>query len=285
MELPGPPSMRFVTTAVVVLAGLLVLYWGLLFVNQRAIVFPAPAMTGAPARPPDAQVIWLHTATGPVETWYLPPLGADSSPAPLLVFTHGNAELIDYWPADFQLPRQWGMAVLLVEYPGYGRSAGKPTQASVTAAVLAAYDWGRRQRQIDARRVIAYGRSLGGGPAMALAGARPLAAVILESTFSRSQDFARRFGAPGLLVRDRFDNLEGVKRLNAPLLILHGTQDRIVPVAHAELLHAAQPASELVLMPCGHNDCPRPWLPIGRFLRQHALLGKARSIGAAAPSN
>ena len=285
MGLLGTRRMRFVTTTVTVLAGLLVLYWGLLFVFQRAIVFPAPAVAKAPARPPDAQVIWLQTATGPVETWYLPPLGGQSGPAPLLVFTHGNAELIDNWPADFQLPRHWGMAVLLVEYPGYGRSAGKPTQASVTGAVLAAYDWGHRQHQIDARRVIAYGRSLGGGAAMALAGARPVAGVILESTFTRAQDYAHRFGAPRILVRDRFDNLEGVKRLNAPLLILHGTQDRIVPVVQAELLHAAQPASELVLLPCGHNDCPRPWSAIRRFLRHNALLSEAGSVPVAAPSN
>jgi pimeloyl-ACP methyl ester carboxylesterase len=77
-------------------------------------------------------------------------------------------------------------------------------------------------------------------------------------------------------VRDRFDNLEGVRRLKVPLLILHGRHDRIVPVAHAKALHAAQPASELVLMPCGHNDCPRSWSTIERFLRQHALLVLSR---------
>jgi uncharacterized protein len=277
--------MRYVTTVAAVLAGLLALYWGLLFVGQRAIVFPAPPVAGAPARPHDVQAIWLKTPAGPVEAWYLPPLRAGVSPAPLLVFTHGNAELIDYWPAEFHLPRQWGMAVLLVEYPGYGRSAGQPTQASVTAAVLAAYDWARRQRDVDTSRVIAYGRSLGGATATALAGARPVAALILESTFTRAQDFALQFGAPRLLVRDRFDNLEGVHRLKAPLLILHGTRDRIVPVAHAEALHAAQPVSELVLLPCGHNDCPRPWSTIERFLRHHMLLRTARSIGGTAPSN
>ena len=276
--------MRYVTIAAAVLAGLLVLYWSLLFVGQRAIVFPAPPVAGAPVRPQDAQAVWLQTPTGPVEAWYLRPLRATVNRAPLLMFTHGNAELIDHWPAEFHLPRQWGMAVLLVEYPGYGRSKGQPTQASVTGAVLAAYDWARDQSDIDGDRVIAYGRSLGGAAATALAGARPVAALILESTFSRAQDFARRFGAPGLLVRDRFDNLEGVHRLKAPLLILHGTQDRIVPVAHAQALHAAQPVSELVLMPCGHNDCPRPWSTIERFLRQHALLRAAGSTGAR-PSN
>ena len=275
--------MRYLTIAAV-LAGLLALYWGLLFFGQRAIIFPAPPVADAPARPRDAQAIWLETPTGSVEAWYLRPLRTTVGSAPLLVFTHGNAELIDHWPAEFHLPRQWGMAVLLVEYPGYGRSQGQPTQASVTAAVLAAYDWARGQSDIDTARVIAYGRSLGGAAATALAGARPIAALILESTFSRAQDFARQFGAPGLLVRDRFDNLKGVHSLKAPLLILHGTRDRIVPVAHAQALHAAQPVSELVLMPCGHNDCPRPWSSIERFLRHHALLLAAGSIERA-PSN
>jgi pimeloyl-ACP methyl ester carboxylesterase len=276
--------MRYVTTTAAVLAGLVALYWGLLFIGQRRIVFPAPPLADAPARPRDAQAIWLETPTGSVEAWYLRPLVATLGPAPLLVFTHGNAELIDYWPQEFHRPRQWGMAVLLVEYPGYGRSHGQPTQASVTAAVLAAYDWSRGQADIDTARVIAYGRSLGGAAATALAGARPIAALILESTFTRAQDFARQFGAPGLLVRDRFDNLEGVHRLKVPLLILHGTRDRIVPVAHAHALHAAQPVSELVLMPCGHNDCPRPWSSIEHFLRAHALLRAGGSMGAA-PSN
>jgi fermentation-respiration switch protein FrsA (DUF1100 family) len=271
--------MRILTAAAVVLGGLLLAYWALLFVAQRAILFPAPSLAGAPARPADAEQIWLETPSGRVEAWYLRPLGVPAGRAPLLLFTHGNAELIDYWPAEFHLPRRWGLAVLLLEYPGYGRSAGRPTQASVTAAVLAAFDWARGQPHIDAGRVIAYGRSLGGGAAMALAGARPVAAVILESTFARTSDFARQYGAPGLLVRDRFDNVEGVRRLKAPLLILHGIDDRIVPVAHAKALHAAQPASELVLLPCGHNDCSQPWSTIEKFLRRHALLRSAKSVG------
>jgi fermentation-respiration switch protein FrsA (DUF1100 family) len=259
-------------TAVLVLGALVALYWALLFTRQRAILFPAPPLAGAPARPADARVIRLDTPAGQVEAWYLPPLGSAAAAAPLLLFAHGNGELIDYWPPDFRVPRQWGMAVLLVEYPGYGRSEGRPTQASVTAAILAAYDWAAGRPGIDARRVVAYGRSLGGGAAAALAEARPLAALILESTFSSVQAFARRFGAPGFLVRDRFDNLKALRRLELPVLILHGTADQIIPVAHARALHAARPASELVLLPCGHNDCPRPWPVIARFLRQHAVL-------------
>jgi fermentation-respiration switch protein FrsA (DUF1100 family) len=255
-----------------VLLGFLLVYWAALFFWQRTLLFPAPSPAGAPARPNDARVVWLDTSVGQVEAWYLPPLLSPPSPAPLLLFTHGNAELIDYWPDDFEEPRRWGMAVLLVEYPGYGRSGGVATQGSVTSTMLAAFDWARRQSAIDPARIIAYGRSVGGGAATALADERPVTAMILESTFTSIRAFARRFGAPRLLVRDAFDNLETVRRFQKPLLILHGEYDQTIPAAHGRALHAAQPGSEFHLMPCGHNDCPRPWPTIKRFLGEHQLL-------------
>ena len=264
--------MRPAVVGAAVLLGVLVAYWTFLFVWQRALLFPAPPLAGAPARPGDAEVVRLEIGGGTVEAWYLPPLVRANAPAPLLLFAHGNGELIDYWPSAFDEPRRWGLAVLLVEFPGYGRSAGAPSQRSLTAAVVAAFDWARRQPSVDPTRIIAYGRSVGGGAAAALAGERPVAAMILESTFSSVPVFARRFGAPGLLVRDRFDNLAAVRRFTRPLLILHGEHDQIIPVAQGRALHAAQPASEFHMMPCGHNDCARPWAVIKRFLLLHRLL-------------
>ena len=267
--------MRSALVGAIVLMVLLVVYWAGLFVWQRALLFPAPPLATAAARPGDAETVWLEIAGGSVEAWYLPPLVTASGPAPLLLFTHGNGELIDYWPSAFDEPRRWGLAVLLVEFPGYGRSGGAPSQRSVTAAVLAAFDWACRQPSVDANRIIAYGRSVGGGAAAALTGERPVAAMILESTFTSVRVFARRFGAPGLLVRDRFDNLAAVRRFTKPLLILHGERDAIIPVAHGRALHAGQPASEFHLMPCGHNDCPPPWPAIEHFLAKHRLLPRA----------
>ena len=255
-----------------VLMGLLIVYWAALFLWQRALLFPAPPVSGAPARPADAEVVWLDAGRDSVEAWYLPPLIDRTGPAPLLLFTHGNGELIDYWPSDFDEPRRRGLAVLLVEYPGYGRSTGAPSQRSVTAAVVAAFDWVRRQPSVDPNRIIAYGRSVGGGAATALAEERPVAAMILQSTFTDVAVFARRFGAPGLLVRDRFDNLATVRRFTKPLLILHGEHDEMIPVSHGRALHAAQPGSELHLMSCGHNDCVPPRLVIAQFLTRHQLL-------------
>jgi pimeloyl-ACP methyl ester carboxylesterase len=265
--------MKPATLGISLLVAMVLIYWTFLFFWQRSMLFPAPSASGAPARPPDAESIWFDIPHGRVEGWYLPPSRWESKGhAPLLVFTHGNGELIDDWPNDFEAPRLWGVGVLLVEYPGYGRSSGLPSERSVTDAVLAAYDWAVRQPSVDPKRVIAYGRSVGGGAATALAAARPVAALILESTFTSVAAFASRYGAPALLVRDRFDNLAAVRQFSGPVLILHGEHDETIPVSHGRALHSVQPRSEFVVMPCGHNDCERPWAAIRGFLGRHRLL-------------
>ena len=252
--------------------GLLLAYWGVLFLAQRAVLFPAPSLAGAPDPAADVQQVWLAGAAGPVAAWFLPPIPASSTPGPLLIFTHGNAELIDFWPEAFQEPRTWGVAVLLLEYPGYGHSTGRPSESSITHASLAAYDWARAQPAIDARRIVAYGRSLGGGAACRLAARRPVAALILESTFTSIRAFAGRFGAPAFLVRDPFDNLAFVRDYQGPLLLLHGSHDEVIPAQHSRTLAAAAPQAELHLLPCGHNDCPQAWTVIRAFLEHHDIL-------------
>jgi fermentation-respiration switch protein FrsA (DUF1100 family) len=258
---------RLVAALCLALAG----YWGLLFLVQRSLLFPAPSPSDAPARPADARQVWLTTPAGPVETWYLPPLSGAGRPAPLILFAHGNGELIDYWPAAFDPPRRSGHAVLLLEYPGYGRSQGRPSEASITAAALAAFDWAASQPEVDAARIVGYGRSLGSGAVCALIGRRPLAGLILESPFSSVRSFARRYGAPGFLVRDPFDNLSRIRRYHGPLLILHGEHDDIIPPLHGRALAAAAPQAEFHLLPCGHNNCPRAWGLIDAFLGRNGL--------------
>jgi len=163
--------------------------------------------------------------------------------------------------------------VLLVEYPGYGRCSGAPTQASITRALVAAYDWAVSRPTIDPGRVIGYGRSLGGGAVCALARERRLAALVLESTFTSVRSLAASlFGVPGFLVRDPFDNLGCVRAFEGPVLVLHGERDEVIPVEHARRLHEAAAASELHLAPCGHNDCARPWAVIEAFLVARQLL-------------
>jgi pimeloyl-ACP methyl ester carboxylesterase len=217
-------------------------------------------------------VIWLQTPAGRVEAWLLPPTAPVTGPAPLLLFTHGNGELIDYWPEAFDEPRSWGLAVLLLEYPGYGRSEGRPSERTIRDAVFAADAWARSARDLDPTRIVPYGRSLGGSAAAILAAERPVPALILESAFTSARAFANRFGAPGFLVRDPLDTLAALGRFAGPVLVLHGDRDDIVPADHGRALAAASPRAALHLLACGHNDCPRAWTLVRRFLDAHHLL-------------
>ena len=247
-------------------------YLIILYLVQRSVLFPAPiAAAGAGPERWNGERVWLTTSAARVEAWFLPALGGERQAAPLVIFAHGNAEIIDLWPDEFEVPRRWGMAVLLVEYPGYGRSTGKASEASVAAAMAAAYDWAGSRPDVDRDRIIGYGRSLGGAAVCALARERRLAAMVLESTFTSVRAMARGYGLPAFMVRDPFDNLAAVRGFRGPLLILHGDRDEVIPPEHSRRLHQAAPRSELELYPCGHNDCARPWPRLHRFLVAQGL--------------
>ena len=116
-------------------------------------------------------------------------------------------------------------------------------------------------------RILGWGRPLGGGAVCALARERPLAALVLESTFTSMRAMAKElFGVPAFLVGDRFDNLDVVRGFAGPILQFHGEHDASIPLAHAHALHAAAARSELHVLPCGHNDCALPWDQLAKFI-------------------
>lgn len=249
-------------------------YLLLLYAAQRSVLFPAPHAPGPGSALSRAggQPVWLRLASGRSEAWFLPALPPRQEASPLVIFAHGNAELIDFWVGEFDAPRSWGMSILLVEYPGYGRSAGRPSERSITAAMVAAFDWAAGRADIDRLRIVAYGRSVGTGAACGLARERPVAALILESAFTSVRSMALRFGLPGFLVRDPFDNLSVVRSYSGPMLLVHGEHDEVVPVQYARALQGAARSAELHLLACGHNDCPRPWPELRRFLTNNGIL-------------
>jgi len=260
---------------VVTLAG--VAAASLVWTGERRLLFPVRRAPDASEllRRAQGEQVWLDGGGARTEAWLLPARGATHAPAPLILYMHGNGELIDDWAREFDEPRAWGVSVLLVEYPGYGRSGGAPSERALTATAVSAYDWASARPDVDPRRIIAYGRSVGGGAACALAHERDVAALVLESTFTSVRALAGRMGVPGFLVRDPFDSLSRVADFRGPVLVIHGALDEIIPVEHARALHAAVPQSELVVVgDCGHNDCPRPWPKLRRFLESHRLLGK-----------
>src|ERR1043166_2066251 len=264
---------------VVALGVLFLAYLGILFLVQRSLLFPVPWTPTLQGFGSAEEVLLLPSDHGPVEVFYLAPNSPRPGPAPLLLFAHGNAELASSWVREFEEPRRWGWGVLLLEYPGYGGSPGKPSDRSITAGIPAAYDWARHDPRVDSTRIVPYGRSLGGGPAARLAADRPVAGLILESAFTSVPALASRFLAPGFLVRDRFDNLAALRRFQGPLLVLHGDRDEIIPTAHGRTLAGAVAGAEFHALPCGHNDCPRPWALIRAFLTVHSLMPAVPGAG------
>jgi pimeloyl-ACP methyl ester carboxylesterase len=243
-------------------------FFAIAYFGQRSVLFPVPWTDARPSRG-TSEIVGLVLPAGTVEALFLPPTASVSGPAPLIIFTHGNAELAAEWVDQFTEPRSWGWAALLLEYPGYGGSAGVPSEPAILAAAEAALDWARHDPRVDSRRIVAYGRSLGGGPAARLASSHGLAGLILESVFTSVRPLAARYLVPGFLVRDPFDNLSALQTFRGPLLVLHGRADRIIPIAHGRALAAAVPGATFRELDCGHNDCPRPWTIIGEFLATH----------------
>ena len=254
-----PAALKYALIVMVIYIG----YCGFLFIMQRQMMFPRGLIPSPPDSAhniPGLEKIWLDTGFGKVETWYLPPATASArTPAPVVIFAHGNGELIDFWPDELKSFTKLGLGLLMVEYPGYGRSAGRPSQESITQIFIAAYDTLASRKDIDSGRIILFGRSLGGGAVCALAAKRPSKALILMSTFTSVRSFAIRYLVPKFLVRDPFDNLEVVRNYNGPILILHGRRDGVIPYSHGKKLHKAAPHSKFITYDAGHNDCPPDW--------------------------
>jgi pimeloyl-ACP methyl ester carboxylesterase len=263
----------------IVLGGFLLYlaYCCLLFLLQRQMVFPrAQAGEGVVAPPvPGLKVIWLDMPFGKVEAWFLPPQ-LKEEPAPAVIFAHGNTELIDIWPGELQGFTRLGMGLLLVEYPGYGRSEGSPSQQTITDTFIAAYDTLVARKDVDPSRIVLCGRSLGGGAVCALAARRSSAALILMSTFTSIRALAARRLVPGFLVLDPFDNLSVVSSYAGPVLVVHGKRDSLIPHTHGGALSRAAPQGRLITYEAGHNTMPPNWdvfwQDVEAFLRHTGMI-------------
>lgn len=252
----------------------------ILFILQRRMLFPGsmyPALQDNSDSYPGLEHIWLETSFGKVETWLLFPIPQTDQPAPAIIFFHGNGELIDFWPDQFQIAREMGLAVMLVEFPGYGRSEGKPKISTITETVTLVFDTLSNHPGIDPDRILPYGRSLGGGAACILAQERETAGLILNSTFTSTTDMAHRVLMPGFFVLDKFDNLKCVENYQGPIFIAHGRFDEQIPYQQALTLVEHAQNAKFHLMDCGHNDCAGAeweelWIEIQSFLLQNNLI-------------
>ena len=225
---------------------------GMVFQPARGVAV-APEQLGL-----RAEDVFLEVAPGErAHAYWLPAAGATRA----LLFLHGNAG-----NASHRLPFaahlvQLDSHVLLLDYRGYGRSEGSPSEAGVYADARAALSHLVEARGVELERVVVFGRSLGGAVAVDLARGRSLGGVILESTFTSLADVVDHLYVPplGRLTGERFASIDKIPELRSPLLCIHGDRDDTIPIELGRRLCAAapQPVTFREIPGAGHNDTAR----------------------------
>ena len=236
--------------------------------------FPAGAPPSVEEVLPGASAVTFTTSDEiELTAWYLP-----AGPVGVAVFP-GNAGNRAGRTSLARELADLGLSVLLVDYRGYGGNPGSPSEQGLMADGRAADSWlaGRS----DITEVVYFGESIGAGVAVGVAVERSPDALILRSPFISLPDVARlHYGpVPDWLLRDRFDSLGVIDEIEAPLLIVAGQDDTIVPIAQSHRLFAAasEPKTFVTVPGAGHND---PALLSGgrlieatsTFLGEHDLL-------------
>jgi len=237
------------------LAALAALWW-----TQRSLMyFPSASQVPPAARViADAVDVELVTRDGlRLGAWFVPGRGAP--PRPAVLVANGNAgDRSDRAPLALALTRA-GYSVLLFDYRGYGGNAGSPTEPGLLDDARAAADHLRDRTDVDRARITYFGESLGSGVVTALAVERPPFALILRSPFTSFAEIGSHH-YPWLpvapLIRDRYPIDEQIAHVRAPVLIIAGEADDIVPPRFSRAVHAkaAEPKRLVVLEGVGHND-------------------------------
>ncbi len=239
------------------------------FAQERLIFFPQPVAATA-YLPAEAKPLEIVAADGTqLRGWMR---GANAIPAPVVLYFGGNAEEVSGTLVDPRWPRDW--TIVAINYRGYGTSEGAPAESALVADARVIYDAIAARPEVDARRIVAFGRSLGTGVAVKLGAARPLAGVILVSPFDSLAALGRTH-YPWLpvsaLLRHRFDSDTDARRIQVPLLAIVADRDSIVPHQRSQALYDAWagPKSWLVIPATDHNTLSVPgafWTGVAGFL-------------------
>lgn len=239
------------------LAGLYACGLAVLFVRQRAMLFPIPPVgRTAPdqAGLPEAEEHVLTTADGEkVIVWHVPAKPGHT----VVLYFPGNGDVLAGVAPRFRALTADGTGLVALSYRGYAGSSGSPSERGLREDADAAYAFTAARYAPD--RIVVWGFSLGTGVATAIAAERPIAKLILEAPYTSTVDVAAamfRFVPVGLLMRDPFRSDQRIARVKAPLLIIHGARDPAIPISFGERLYAlAHDPKQFVRFPDGgHND-------------------------------
>jgi uncharacterized protein len=226
------------------------------FGNRRYMYFPDPARTApAEAGLDSIEEVEIATADGVTLVAWHAPAKADK---PTILYFHGNGANAANRASKIDTILESGFGVFYLNNRGYGGSGGKPTEENNVADAIAAYDH-LTKLGASADRIVAYGESLGSGQAVRLATKRTVAAVVLEAPLTSTVDVARStyFWLPlGLLLSDKYNNERNIRSVTAPVLVLHGAQDAVIPVEMGwQVYRAANEPKRIEVFPQGeHSD-------------------------------
>jgi fermentation-respiration switch protein FrsA (DUF1100 family) len=223
--------------AVVIYGGLL----ALMYVFQRALMyFPDTARTApAAAGLPQAEEVTLRSSDGEtLIAWHVAPRDGK----PLVLYFQGNAGGSNLRANRFRWLTADGTGLLALSYRGYGGSTGSPSEEGIIRDAQAAYDFARTRH--PNHRIVVFGESLGSAVAVALASENKIAGLILDAPFTSAADVGAKaypFAPVRWLMKDTWRSDLRIGRISAPLLVLHGERDTIVPISFGERLFALAP--------------------------------------------
>lgn len=228
---------------------------GLMYLAQRALMyFPETART-APAEagfPEARETVLTSSDNVRLIVWHVPP----KENKPVFLYFHGNGGSLRYRVSRFKNLTSDGSGLVALSYRGFGGSSGSPSEEGLLADADAAYAYARAQ--YPAAKLVVWGESLGTGVAVALAAKSKVDALILEAPFTSTADIAFSaypFIPVSLLMKDQFHSDTRIGKVKAPLLILHGQRDNIVPFAYGRRLFEMAPQpKQFVSFPLGEHE-------------------------------
>jgi fermentation-respiration switch protein FrsA (DUF1100 family) len=226
--------------------------------QRRLMYFPIAAVPPAGQYGAHVAPVSFPTADDlALSAWWFP--AAMSPPRATVLVFNGNAGNRAYRVPLAEALRRRGFHVLLVDYRGFGGNPGVPTERGFAADSRAAYAYVASRSDVDPFRLVYFGESLGAAVAVDLASEHPPAALILRSPFTSMADIGSHhypFLPVRLLIRDRFPSIDRIARIRAPLLVIAGDRDRIVPFEYSRRLYdaAASPKELKVIRGADHND-------------------------------
>ena len=197
-----------------------------------------------------------------------------------LLFSHGNAEDLNYLLPMLHLFQQHGFSVFAYDYHGYGTSTGYPNEKNIYNDINVAYVYLTQYLNISPTKIIAFGHSIGAAASIELAAHKKLGGLIVQSAFLSATRVITKIP---LVPFDKWNNYKKIKSIACPIFFIHGTRDTIVPFWHAQKLYDAAIASKqyLWIVGAGHNDLlniagENYWYAIDNFLRRNCRYPKEK---------